>query len=655
MMKRMMHLERVVLACAAVLASATVLAQPTITQTPTNQYVSLGADVRFQVRASGAPPLTYQWWKDSATLDGATNSSLNLTNVQVLDSGLYKVTVADPNGATDSVPAMLYVDASFTKITRDPIVTENAHWHGATWGDYNNDGYADLFIHQTAPVTKDILYRNNGDGTFTKLTEPNIRTYSDPQAGWCSAWADYDNDGNLDLFIPDVTGRNVLQHNRGDGTFERILTGPGGEGTMSTSAAWGDYDGDGYLDLFVVNSQAGLNPGINWLYHNQGNGTFTRMTTNQVGPVVQGSALWFSASWMDFDEDGWLDLFAPIWGSTARLYHNLANGRFDRLVNNALVSTSMPTLTHAWADYDNDGRLDLLVGMDDAHPMVLFHNEGDGVFRRMTADEVGPISSDKTAFGGIAWGDYDNDGFLDVLVAGGWGEGTSTYLQTKSLLYHNNGDGTFSRVIFGSPVNDVGEWMGAYSVDYDRDGFLDLFVYNHGVRAPAQNCLYRNNGNSNNWLCVNCVGTVSPRDGTGAKVRALATIRGNPTWQLRLINVGGTCWGGLSFVAHFGLGDATNVDLLRIEWPSGTVQELRNIPPKQYLTVREPVQLQMAQPGVLQARSWKNMAFEVQSSSDLLAWTTRVSVTNLSLTGGIQWTDPDGPSPRARFYRALAR
>jgi hypothetical protein len=389
--------------------------------------------------------------------------------------------------------------------------------------------------------------------------------------------------------------------------------------------------------------------GRNTLYHNQGDGTFGKMTANQVGPIVSTSAIWGAATWVDFNDDGWPDLFAGIANSTACLYNNLANGRFGLMTNCALVASSVRCSGSNWADYDNDGRLD--VGLGGAGTlMLLFHHEPDGTFKQMSAAQLGIPAGDMTWGGGSAWGDYDNDGYVDLFVAGGWWNGAPVY--TKSFLYHNNGDGTFTPVRTGSPVNDVTDSNGAYWVDYNRDGFLDLFVWAHGHEpVSAPNLLYRNNGNSNNWLCVNCVGTSSPRDGTGAKVRAKATIRGKEMWQLRLINSGGSGWGGQSFVAHFGLGDATNVDLLRIEWTSGIVQELYNVPAKQYLTVTEPARLSMPTPGEVHIQCWKGMAYRIDASPDLSSWTPVATVTNLA--GRLQWTDTNAPGQGERFYRGV--
>jgi hypothetical protein len=163
--------------------------------------------------------------------------------------------------------------------------------------------------------------------------------------------------------------------------------------------------------------------------------------------------------------------------------------------------------------------------------------------------------------------------------------------------------------------------------------------------------LFRNNGNTHAWLEVKCVGTVSPRWGTGAKVHAKTTIRGKERWQLRLIDAGGTCWGGQSFEAHFGLGDAQVVDTLRIEWPSGIVQELRNVAARQILTVTEPPRLIPRGGGTFQIQSWVNQTFDVEASTDLETWSTAGTVRNA--TGMLVFEDPMAAQHESRYYRVL--
>jgi hypothetical protein len=185
----------------------------------------------------------------------------------------------------------------------------------------------------------------------------------------------------------------------------------------------------------------------------------------------------------------------------------------------------------------------------------------------------------------------------------------------------------------------------------DNDGFLDLATFKHPLPDNSPARYYRNNGNSNTWLNVKCVGTVSPRSAAGTKVRVRATIHGQPMWQLRVIDLGGFVM-GQNVTAHFGLGDATHVDVLRIEWTSGIVQELTNVAVQRYLTVTEPSKLEMPRPGELRLQCWKGMTYTIEGSSDLATWTSLISLTNLNLTGGLQWSDPGAATQSARFYRA---
>lgn len=179
-----------------------------------------------------------------------------------------------------------------------------------------------------------------------------------------------------------------------------------------------------------------------------------------------------------------------------------------------------------------------------------------------------------------------------------------------------------------------------------------MFVAN-GARGPAQSSsLYRNNANSSAWIKIKCVGTGSNRSGFGAKVRVQATIGGQSRWQMRQIDGGDGTSGG-SLEAHFGLGDATIIDTLRIDWPSGIVQELRDVATKQHLTVTEPAGLQALSAGVLRVQSWKGMTFEVQASTGLKQWSPLTTVTNL--TGTLEFTDPDAANDSRRFYRTVLR
>jgi hypothetical protein len=275
----------------------------------------------------------------------------------------------------------------------------------------------------------------------------------------------------------------------------------------------------------------------------------------------------------------------------------------------------------------------------------LYRNTGTGTFARVT---TGAIATDTGHFLGCAWGDYDNDGFLDLFVCQAFGE--------NNALYHDNGDGTFSKITTGSIVNDGGDSAGCAWGDYDNDGFLDLFVANGADSNAQPNFLYRNDGNSNQWLKIKCVGGPSNRAAIGAKVR-VQTLNGAgaSSWQMREIS-GGHGFGQNSLIAHFGLGSATNAQTVRIEWPSSIVQTLTNVAAKQLLIVTEPPLLQARLTNgnfelLLTDRMGSSSRIEV--SSDLTGWTSLGTVTNVTRT--VLVTDPAAANQQQRFYRAVSR
>jgi len=271
----------------------------------------------------------------------------------------------------------------------------------------------------------------------------------------------------------------------------------------------------------------------------------------------------------------------------------------------------------------------------------IYHNNGDGTFMRITNGVVVTNVADAYA---CAWGDYDNDGFLDLFVSNRNLNGSNPTV--VNFLYHNNGDGTFARVTTGSPANEYSDSWGCSWADYDNDGFLDLFVAAGNGRG---NYLYRNNGNSNSWLTVKLVGTVSNRSAIGAKVRVKATIGWVGYNELR---------------ANFGFGDATKIDIVRIEWPSGIVQTMTNVAPKQFLTVVEHQEGGTGSPNFRSVSHSANGAVELsvvgdaglryllEASADFINWTWLGVRTNL--TGSIQFTDMTAPNFPKRFYRVVA-
>jgi hypothetical protein len=465
--------------------------------------------------------------------------------------------------------------AQFTLITNSPVVLERGDSTGCAWGDYDNDGNLDLFVSNFG-TPQNYLYHNNGDGSFTRVTSGPIATDDANSEG--AIWGDYDNDGFLDLFVAvGLGGNDLLYRNNGDGSFTKITSGPVVQsGGNSRGCAWGDYDNDGYLDLFVANEQ-GQN---NFLFHNNGDGTFAKITS---GSIVNDGGASFGCTWGDYDNDGFLDLFVANLNQNNFLYHNNRDGTFTKMTSGRIVSDGGASQGCAWGDYDNDGFLDLFVANRN-QKNFLYHNDGNGTF---TAITNGAIVNDIGYSWSPAWIDYDNDGWLDLFVANGPPSGSGQ----NNFLYRNNGDGTFTKVTTGSIVNDGAISGGCAWGDYNNDGFLDLFVSNLN---DQNNLLYRNDGNSNNWITVRCIGQLSNRSGIGTKVRIRTLLGSQERWQMREIS-GGSGYGSQNApYAYFGFG-TTNFDLIRIEWPSGVAQEIFSIPPMlpinpgQLLTVVEPV------------------------------------------------------------------
>jgi hypothetical protein len=369
----------------------------------------------------------------------------------------------------------------------------------------------------------------------------------------------------------------------GDGTFVNITTSAGTQNIFGRgrSAFWVDYDNDGLLDIFVKNVDS-----KSLLYHNNSDGTFTdKAASAGLADLLDGWVISFA----DYDRDGYMDLV--ISGMTCRLLHNERDGTFRDVTEAAGIRQLFRAEGVAWGDYNNDGYLDLFFtcgATGVVHPSaltpVLYRNNGDGTFTDVTASAgLGAGTNSYTAL----WGDFDNDGYLDLFVAAlGCGNGPNA-----NRLYHNNGDGTFTDVAesVGLQLNDgVSPHFGASWGDYDNDGFLDL-VIKDGLpdkSLKGQHRLFHNSGNSNHFLKIALVGTKSNRLGIGAK--AYVTTHGRQT-LFREHNGGG----GGEFRSqgqqplHFGLGAVASAVSLTVQWPSGHIDTFTHVPVDSLVTVTE--------------------------------------------------------------------
>ena len=541
---------------------------PSIASQPSSHAANPGSSTSFSVSASGSPPLRFQWRQNGLSLEGRTNATLTLTNLHSDQQGDYTVVVANDGGAVPIRVASLEIVSGFTRVTNSTLARGGTQPLGAAWGDFNNDGWVDLVA---ASAERYLIHTNRGDGTFAAVTNRILGgELNGGRTGM--AWADFDNDGNLDLAIGgNYTVANTtvyVYRNRGDGQFDRLTTNLFlTSGLIQYSASWADYDNDGMVDLFIPAASNGGGAGANdLLFRNLGGGSFTRVTDSL---VAQDNDRNQGVAWGDFDNDGDLDLFAAG-GLRNHLYRNQGGGSFTLLTNSPVSLDGGSAGGCAWGDYDNDGDLDLFVTSFSRNAW-LYRNEAGVDFTRITNAVVldGPSA-------GCTWVDFDNDGWLDLVSPG-----------PKNLVYHNRGDGTFLRVTAGEMVTQsIASWgnNSFASADADRDGFPDLLW----VDFSGNSEFYHNKGNDNAWLSVRCDGRLSNRAGIGAKVRIKAIIAGRELWQLREIGGGGLVFTQNEPVAHFGLGEATNADLVRIEWPSGIVQELRDVRTRQFLTVVEP-------------------------------------------------------------------
>jgi len=464
---------------------------------------------------------------------------------------------------------------TFTRQSGSVPGTDRGASRSVNWVDVNNDGYPDLFVSNGLEGGQNNqLYINNGPDSsfsFQKVFSAPIVLDDAPSDG--SSWGDIDNDGDLDAFVVNwYDENNLLYRNNGDGTFvQAVGEVPVSDGGYSETCVWGDADNDGDLDLYVTNSGSptiGARP--NFLYLNNGDGTFARVTT---GTIVTDASYSRGASWIDYDMDGDVDMFVVNERNQAnQLYKNLLveNGvlSFDRITTGALVTGGASSWSPSWGDFDNDGDEDLFVanGWPNGQNDKLYVNNDDGIF---TAVTTGPVVTDGAFSGCGAWGDYDNDGDLDLFVTTGYSGSP-----TANLLYRNQlietGTATFELVTTGDIVTATGDSYGTAWEDYNNDGFLDLFVA-RTMNEDQQNLLYRNDAtNGNHWLRIRTQGTVSNRTGIGARISVKAVIGGSPVWQSRTI-MGQTGYCGQSLIAHFGLGDAVQADSVLVLWPSGVI------------------------------------------------------------------------------------
>ena len=462
----------------------------------------------------------------------------------------------------------------FTKITAGNIVSSFSDSRSVNFIDINNDDKLDIFISNGPSGGQDnFLYINNGDGTFSSLVnDPIVEDFGKSDG---ATFADVDNDGFIDAFVVNWYGQdNFFYHNNGNGSFSYLPNVEMGEiGTHSETASWADIDKDGLVDLYVSNSGQNNSAEENLFYKNNGNLNFSRLTN---GDFVTETDFSRSVNFTDYDNDGDLDLFVTNESNQANdLYQNEGDGTFVKIESGLIVTSHKKSMSSSWGDIDNDGDLDLFVanaGYFEEQANQLFRNEGNGQFTDITSLEM---SADMGCNYGSTFADYNNDGYLDLFV----GSGYCSASKLKDFLYKNDGMGNLIRDTESIPDIPQKCSFGAAWGDYDNDGFLDLMIAqcrNGTGQLAHANSLFHNNGNANNWIKIKLQGVESNRSAIGSKVRIKTSVNGVSMWQLREISAQSGYCSQNSLLAHFGLGVATEVDSIIVEWPNGLIQVLEH-------------------------------------------------------------------------------
>jgi hypothetical protein len=496
---------------------------------------------------------------------------------------------------------------------------------GLAWGDYDDDGDPDLFLvnfrgsifneDPDRDAGKSALYRNNGDGTFTNISA--AAGVERATFGMSAAWGDYDNDGDVDLYLANY-GPNVLYRNEGDGTFIDVTEATGvGDDRFSAGSAWSDYDNDGDIDLYVstyvdfayrdedrqrASSQYGsetpytlnpstYSPATNRLYRNDGDGTFTDVAAGT--PVANPTGRSLGAAWFDFDLDGFNDLYVANDVSDNGVFHNQGDGTFIDIGASSLAADYRGAMGLAVGDYEKDGDLDLFVTHWIAQENAFFENmhaenwkDDDGDQRLFFMDSAYAIGLAQISLKMVGWAtgfaDLDNDGHLDLWVVNGntlelEKDNSRLGPQPMQLFWQDPGKGFFEVARqSGTALTKPFVGRGGAHADYDGDGRVDIAVMVHGGQPLL---LHNISATDDHWITLR----LRQRGGNSRALGARVLVRSGQATQTAQVGANGSYLSQSHTDLHFGLGDQSKIDDITIFWPDGTVEKRTDIESDQLL------------------------------------------------------------------------
>ena len=470
----------------------------------------------------------------------------------------------DGNGHIDGADSNCAEAPSLQELTNDPVVNISINSWGISAVDFNDDGYDDIFVPAYEANVKSKLFLNDGSGGFTEHQDGDLINDLFPTVA--SSWGDFDNDGQIDVVIANNVGNPIQLYKNNNQTFvnqSSVLVGL--VDGYTHNVCFVDFDRDGWLDVFASDY---FSTNFNHLYRNKGDGTMELTFGLEVVSEASNS---IGAIWADVNNDGWSDCFIPNYGTSNMLYINQEGTSFSAIEMGDLSNS----VGASFGDFDNDLDLDLFVANASNQHNFLYTNDGNGNFTKVT---TGWITEDKGNSHGSVWADLDNDSWLDLVV--------TNDLDGSKFLYMNNGDGTFGKVTDSPFISPDGNAFAIVSTDLELDGDIDLVISNH---SNENNRVFVNNLTTGHYLTVRLEGTNSNRSAIGARIYVNAVIDGVNTTVMREVmgQTGGGPGSQSTLNQHFGLSDATNIISVAVHWPSGYVQTMNSISADQFLSIKE--------------------------------------------------------------------